>query len=217
VSLNNSKLSFNNVNISGLKINHLLSKEVDKNSVLSNYNLQNKNDVFFNKPVQIFKNKQGENNEINISTIDNLNSSISTKNNFDFFNHKNMLNKSLEDIREELNEKKNANQKLLNEIYAKTKRNFKDENLENEVFTNSNFINSSKLLGNKDYLKNFNYKYNEDDIIEEEDFSLMDEKKKRIAEFYRKNKHFSHKKDLDFPYPNYNKNVEESHKSNFYI
>jgi len=183
----------------------LLSKEADKNSFFSNYNLQNKNDVYFNKPNQIFKNKAADNIDINISTIDNLNSSISTKNNFDFFNQKSSHNKTIEEIRSELNEKKKANQKLLNEIYSKTKRNFEDENYENEEFSNSNFINSSKLLGSKDNLKSFNENYNEEDN-KVEDYSLMDEKKKKIAEFYRKNKNINFKKDMfDFNYMNNNK------------
>jgi len=141
------------------------------------------------------------NNEINLSTIDNLNSSISLRqNNLDYYGNKGLKDKTLEEIRTDLNEKIKANQKLLNEIHSKTKRSFRGENFGIDEFSHSN-SNSKKLIGNKSNMRNLN---DDDEIVNyknknyenEDDFNYLDEKRRKIADFYR-NKDLMNKKDLD--------------------
>lgn len=180
-------------------INSIINND-DKNSIFSNQNIQDKNDIFFNKPFNKIKPDLNFNNEINLSTIDNLNSSMSSKqNNLDLYGNKGLKDKSLEEIRVELNEKKKANQKLLNEIHSKTKRSFRGENFAADEFSHSNSY-SKKLLGNKSNLRSFN---DEDEIVnyqnkkeEVDDFNYLDDKRRKIAEFYR-NKDLMNKKDMD--------------------
>lgn len=156
----------------------------------------------FNKPdTNLINNNNNNNNEINLSTIDNLNSSVcsSRQNNLDFYANKGLKDKTLEEIRVELNEKKKANQKLLNEIHSKTKRSFRGENFAEDEFShsNSNSYCNKKLLGNKSNLKNFN----EEDIVNcndnnENGDNYVDERRRKIADFYR-SKDLMNKKDLD--------------------
>lgn len=227
--LNDSKLSFSNITMSGLKIDQLnkaqnssklyreqdLTKNSisfmneDKNSIYSNHNLQDKNNVFFNKPNQIFKNKPE--NDINISTIENLNSSISSsKYNFDL--QKSAQDKTYDQIRAELNEKKKANMKILNDIHSKTKRSFRGDFV--DEYPPFNYV---KFLGNKGKLKKINENFTEDDYNynakeeQDNDFSLMDEKQKKIAEIYRA-KDLMNRNDIDMingdKISNFNKNYD---------
>jgi len=181
----------------------------DKNSIYSNHNLQDKNNVFFNKPNQIFKNKPE--NDINISTIENLNSSISSsKYNFDL--QKSAQDKTYDQIRAELNEKKKANMKILNDIHSKTKRSFRGDFV--DEYPPFNYV---KFLGNKGKLKKINENFTEDDYNynakeeQDNDFSLMDEKQKKIAEIYRA-KDLMNRNDIDMingdKISNFNKNYD---------
>lgn len=185
----------------------------DKNSIYSNHNLQDKNNVFFNKPNQIFKNKAE--NEMNISTIENLNSSISSSRyNLDL--QKSAQDKTFDQIRAELNEKKKANMKILNDIHSKTKRSFRGDFV--DEYPPSNYI---KFLGNKDNLKrnkdnlaedDYNYNTKEE---QDNDYSLMDERQKKIAEIYRA-KDLMNRNDIDMINGNPNSNANKNNDSGIF-
>ena len=158
----------------------------DKNSLFSNQFLQDKNDVYYNQnnlnSDSKLINLNSLNNDLNISTIDNLNSSIndnnmsfSSKN--DLRSSRKMLNnsKNLSEIRNEILEKKKANQKLIQEVNLKTNRKFFDEDNE---FDNESFKNKS--INFQNHNNNF----------------ALGEKKKKIEDLYRNKNLLSHK-ELD--------------------
>lgn len=186
--------SYTNFNYSKNLNNSLSYLTEEKNSFFSNqHQQQDRNNIYFNKPTNISNKNSGLNfPDVNISTIDNLNSSIDN-------NCASSAKKTIDDVKSEINERKKANQKLLNEINLKTKRNFRYGNnfYEDEE---DNFI---KPMESDLYIKNKNYEklvFEANALsqhLEEDDINVIDERRSKIAEVYR-NKNMRNKGDTLF-------------------